>query len=221
MIRAEILRVFGYAVSTEQLWGTAYLLDFSRPIQDFLWKSFHDAHRIGAYWNHIPECEARMTCQVCGVTEDLAHILLKCKAPGQNEVWEATRELWRHKHPQWPELTVGTLLGCGLARFQSTRNAAGIQRLYRILISESMFVIWKLRNERVIHRAGAELPLQEILNKWNQAILNRFEIDRVLANRPRHGKRASLDPNRVIETWSAVLVNEDNLPKEWSPNMPT
>ena len=84
-----------------------------------------------------------------------------------------------------------------------------------------MFVIWKLRNERVIHRAGAELPLQEILNKWNQAILNRFEIDRVLANRPRHGKRASLDPNRVIETWSAVLVNEDNLPKEWSPNMPT
>ncbi|KAJ7218405.1 hypothetical protein GGX14DRAFT_356916 [Mycena pura] len=202
-------------VTPDQIWHTVNNLDFSRPVREFLWKSLHDAHRIGSYWKHIPECGDREYCETCGVPEDLAHVLLECTAPGQKEVWVATEELWRKKASHWPALSLGSLLGCGLARFPQEAVPAGCERLYRILISESMFVIWKLRNERVIDPTVTVHSLPEILNKWNAAISGRFEIDRVLANRPRKGKQASLNPIRVIDTWSSVLASGSNLGADW------
>ncbi|KAJ7211764.1 hypothetical protein GGX14DRAFT_333918, partial [Mycena pura] len=76
-------------------------------------------------------------------------------------------------------------------------------------------VIWKLRNERVIDLNVATHSTAEILNKWNTAITDRFEVDRVLANRPKKGRLASLNPTRVIDTWSSVLANEGNLGADW------
>ncbi|KZT03820.1 uncharacterized protein LAESUDRAFT_658954, partial [Laetiporus sulphureus 93-53] len=49
----------------------------------------------------------------------------------------------------------GGLLGCALRSFSDDegRRRPGATRLYRILISESTYLIWNLRNERVIrHR---------------------------------------------------------------------
>ncbi|KAJ7185383.1 hypothetical protein C8R46DRAFT_820360, partial [Mycena filopes] len=58
-------------------------------------------------------------------------------------------DLWRKKHPSWPELSLGTILGCGLASFtdENGRPLPGATRLYHILISESLFLIWKIRND--------------------------------------------------------------------------
>ncbi|KAJ7206817.1 hypothetical protein GGX14DRAFT_567892 [Mycena pura] len=78
---------------------------------------------------------------MCGVTENLAHVLLECTAPGQQEIWAAAEELWKKKAGHWPELSLGSLPGCGLARFPKEAVPASCERLYRILISESMFVI--------------------------------------------------------------------------------
>jgi ribonuclease HI len=84
--------------------------------------------------------------------EDLAHILVGCRSPGQEIIWEAGRSLWLEKETQWPAVSLGTILSCGLADFRDERKKQkhGTQQLYRILMSESAYLIWKLRNDRVI-----------------------------------------------------------------------
>ncbi|KAJ6533708.1 hypothetical protein B0H19DRAFT_863506, partial [Mycena capillaripes] len=112
---------------------------------------------------------------------------------------------------------LGTILGCGLADFRDERGKMkrGTQRLYRILMSESAYQIWRLRNDRVIERDGEPASEEEILNKWKFTINQRLQMDKLLAIRPRKGKRPALAPLLVLETWSGTLDNEGSLPTDW------
>ncbi|KAJ7847038.1 hypothetical protein B0H13DRAFT_1550447, partial [Mycena leptocephala] len=107
------------------------------------------------------------------------HILLRCKRPGQSLVWSLAKDLWLKKHPSWPTLSMGIILGCGMASLsdENDRKLQGTSRLFRILISESAFTIWKIRNEIVIKRAGEPLPENAIHNKWLHAINQRLLFD--------------------------------------------
>ncbi|KAJ6554801.1 hypothetical protein B0H19DRAFT_1154530 [Mycena capillaripes] len=77
---------------------------------------------IGTYWTHIPECENRAVCQACEDVESLEHILLECECPGQKLLWKAAETLWLEREPEWPEVTLGTILGSGLADFRDERG---------------------------------------------------------------------------------------------------
>jgi ribonuclease HI len=172
---------------------------------------------VGRYWSHIPECGDRAKCKDCDIEEDLEHILIKCKSPGQETIWQAAKSLWSEREPCWPEVSLGTILGCGLATFRDDRGKLkhGTQRLYRILISESAYLIWLLRNERVISRDGAPATEEEIKNRWKSAINQRLQVDKTLANRPTRGKRPALAPKLVLDTWSNILDDERSLPADW------
>ncbi|KAJ7653868.1 hypothetical protein B0H17DRAFT_1146929 [Mycena rosella] len=185
-------------------------------VAQFLWKNLHNAHRVGSYWTHIPECEDRAMCSNCEVLEDMEHVLVNCECPGQKLIWEAAKSLWLEKQPRWPELSLGTILDCGLAEFRDGAGKVdrGTQRFYRILISESAYSIWLLRNDRVIKRDGEPATAEEIMNKWKFAINQRLQMDKLLANRPRKGKRPALAPKLVKETWSNTLNNEESLPAD-------
>lgn len=65
-------------------------------------------------------------------------------------MWLLAREFWTRKHPDWPDISMGLILGSGLATFKD--DAGNIQlalaRLYKILITESIYLIWKLRCDR-------------------------------------------------------------------------
>jgi ribonuclease HI len=65
---------------------------------------------------------------------------------------------------------MGEVLGCCLASFEaeSKTKPSGVNRLYRILISESVYLIWKIRCERVIGRDGEAHSETEIHNHWIQ-----------------------------------------------------
>ncbi|KAJ7708350.1 hypothetical protein B0H17DRAFT_1274165 [Mycena rosella] len=171
----------------------------------FLWKGLHNAHRIGKYWTHIPECEDRAMCKDCEVMEDLEHILVQCKSPGQEIIWKAAESLLLEKEPHWPEVSLGTILGCGLAEFRDDgdKPKRGTQRLYRILMSASAYLIWRLRNDR------APATEEEIINKWKYAVNQRLQVDRTLENRPSRGKRPALAPQLVLDTY------EQSLPTDW------
>ncbi|KAJ7691459.1 hypothetical protein B0H17DRAFT_1063200, partial [Mycena rosella] len=73
----------------------------------------NNAHRVGSYWTHIPECGDRAICGGCEVLEDMNHILTECECPGQELIWEAARSLWLEKQPRWPEVSLGSILGSG------------------------------------------------------------------------------------------------------------
>ncbi|KAJ7655883.1 hypothetical protein B0H17DRAFT_956270, partial [Mycena rosella] len=159
-VRSGIHQTYRQLPPPAQIWKSIRHKDFTRQIRNFLWKSMHNAHCIGKFWKHIPECEEKGICQFCpGETEDLEHILLTCQRPGRKMIWKLAEELWLKKNPTWPELSIGNILGCGLASFTGAdgKPFKGNERLYRILISESMCMIWKIRCDCVIGKAGEPL----------------------------------------------------------------
>ncbi|KAJ7756850.1 hypothetical protein DFH07DRAFT_820169 [Mycena maculata] len=68
-----------------------------------------------------------------------------CKVPNQER-------FWRLRYPSWPKLNWGLLLGCGLARFTSSKGKIipAMNRFFTIIVSTSMYLIWNLRNTRVL-----------------------------------------------------------------------
>ncbi|KAJ6453427.1 hypothetical protein C8R47DRAFT_929604, partial [Mycena vitilis] len=152
MVRLAASDTFGRQVSDADIWHAVSAKDILPRTSQFLWKGLHDAHRIGIYWTHLPGFEDRAMCSECGALEDLEHILVGFESPGQKMIWKAAKNLWQEKEAIWPEVSLGTILGCGLAEFRDEEGKVkrGTQRLYRILMSESAYLIWKLRNDRVI-----------------------------------------------------------------------
>jgi ribonuclease HI len=101
-VREDVAATFGRYVTDTDIWKAAAVKDILPQTSQFLWKGLHNAHRIGKYWNHIPECEDHATCKDCDVLEDLEHILLRCASPGQEIVWQAAESLRREKESHWP-----------------------------------------------------------------------------------------------------------------------
>jgi ribonuclease HI len=172
---------------------------------------------LGSIGSTSPSAKIAPHVKTCDETEDLAHILVGCKSPGQDIIWKAAESLWLEKETKWPAVSLGTILGCGLAEFRDEKGKMkrGAQRLYRILMSESAYLIWKIRNDRVISRDGEPATEDEIVNKWKYTINLRLQVDRTLANRPINGKRPALAPQLVLATWSDTLDDEQSLPAYW------
>ncbi|KAJ6541601.1 hypothetical protein B0H19DRAFT_958216, partial [Mycena capillaripes] len=216
-VQAAMQQNFNRLPLPAEIWKSIRHKDFTRQTRNFLWKSIHGAHRIGEFWKHIPDCEQWGICQYCEETEDLEHILLKCKRPGQELIWKLTRDLWLRKHSRWPDLSLGNILGCGLASFCDNDGnfLPGTLRLYRILISESIFLIWKARNDIVIQGGGKPLSSAEIHNRWVFRINQCLGRDCTLSNQVRYDKQISVKPTLVLQTWRLTLQDEDKLPENW------
>ncbi|KAF8164276.1 hypothetical protein K438DRAFT_1477670, partial [Mycena galopus ATCC 62051] len=216
-VRESLKRSQGRLYSDKDIWRSIRNKDFLPRTAQFLWRAMHNAHRVGDYWRYIPECEDRATCHECGEVEDLEHILISCDSPGAKLIWKAAETLWLEKETAWPEITLGGILGCGLAQFKDDTGKPnhGARRLYRILVSESAYAIWLLRNERVIARAGSPLTEAEVINKWICRLNLRLQQDILLANRSARKNRPHLAPTLVKETWSGTLDDEVKLPTNW------
>ncbi|KAJ7864066.1 RnaseH-domain-containing protein [Mycena leptocephala] len=210
IVQEAVKNIFSFHPKSPATWKSIRHKDIGRNIRNVLWKSMHGAHRVGKYWTNIPECEDRANCVHCGEVESLEHILLECPSPGQNEIWRLAEELWTKKHPDWSTVSMGSILGSGLARF---KDAAGkpqpaLARLYKILMTESAHIIWKLRCDSVIGRGGTPPSANEVHNRW-------LKIDRILTNKLKYGKQHALAPSLVLETWGGTLLGEDELPDDW------
>ncbi|KAJ6566264.1 hypothetical protein B0H19DRAFT_940693 [Mycena capillaripes] len=212
-VREKIGESYDKYVSDEDIWTSTRSRDILPRAAQFLWKSIHNAHKIGHYWSHIPECEDRDTCSECEIEESLEHILMDCQSLGQEIIWKAAETVWAGKRRDWPEVSLGGVLGCGLAVFRDEqgRKDEGAERLYRILISEAAYLIWKIRNDRVIKRDGEPVPEAEIINKWKFNIEHRRQVDLTLARRPPKDGRPTLAPQLVWDTWAGT----PDLPSNW------
>ena len=185
--------------------------DVSRSIRFFLWMLIHDGYKVGRYWERIPGHEFKGTCSRCGIAESMKHILTECELPGQEEVWELASEIWHKKTGEdLPKPTTGQVMACAAIK----RRDAGTTRFFRILVSESAHLIWRLRCERVIQQKPPA-SLREIQNRWLRSINNRLGIDCALVNEKKYGKKA-VKKSLVLKTWSKVLQNENILPTDWT-----
>ncbi|KAJ6619315.1 hypothetical protein B0H10DRAFT_2026894 [Mycena sp. CBHHK59/15] len=82
---------------------------------------------------------------------------------------------------------MGEIMVCGLI----SKGDKGTTRLFQIIVSESAHLIWRLRNERVIQEKDAASD-REIQNRWRKAVNSRLNLDCVLTNDGKYGKKASL-----------------------------
>ncbi|EPS93199.1 hypothetical protein FOMPIDRAFT_1136670 [Fomitopsis schrenkii] len=217
--QAHITEISADKPPAREIWLNLRHRDIRPTVADFLWKTMHDAHRCGAFWTKIPRYEDRGTCQVCHVEDSIGHILTQCQAPGQSIIWRLTEKLWRRKNLAWPGVTLEAILSAPLRTWTKDgekKKQEGATRLWRILLTESAFLIWKIRCERVIGHDDDENwthTRKEIENRWMAAITARMRAD-VTSTHWRNGSLA-VKKSRVHSTWHDVLEGAERLPEDW------
>ena len=154
------------------IWRGIRHTDLPKNTRNFLWKALHNGFKIGDHWCNIPNFEHRQRCALCGETETMEHILFECEnSPSRKVIWPLAEKLGRLRESSWLEVQMGTVLGAPLIKFKGRNGKPqqGRSRLLAILLTESAYLIWKLRCEWVITRSADESKLHlatEIHNKW-------------------------------------------------------
>ncbi|KAH7107122.1 hypothetical protein BKA62DRAFT_611434 [Auriculariales sp. MPI-PUGE-AT-0066] len=190
--------------------------DLHRLTREFLWRLAHGTQKVGPFWRNVKNLEHRATCLHCdGQTETMEHILLVCNAPGREIIWQETQRLWARSGLPWPDISLGAIIGCGLSHFtrRNGKRDAGAPRRFRILVSEAAFLVWRIRNERVIVNEGghAKYPtMEEIRRRWRATISRRICLDTQLLNRRRFGTRA-VNLGLFRGTWSRSCTRGQTL----------
>ena len=219
-------RIQAYAAETyltnptpNTIWKTTKHKDLTKKTREFIWECMHDAFKIGKFWRNIPNYEQRGTCSKCNVEESMEHILTECCAPEREQIWSLAHELWSKRSQSPIPSNYGALLGCCLANFRKPNGEPdkGLNWLFRILISESMYMIWKIRCERTIswnNDPTKSHSTLEIHNKWLQAINARLKMDSVQTNN-KIFKKKTIDPKIVLLTWEQCLKDNLHQTRNW------
>ncbi|KAJ7274618.1 hypothetical protein C8J57DRAFT_1062600 [Mycena rebaudengoi] len=218
-IKAEIQAAFGRTPTEGRIWRSMKSKDLSRTARYFFWMTTHDAYMVGTNCNRpnaSVELQERSECKHCRETETMEHILTHCEVPGRAQIWDLAERLWTKRNEGWPTLGIGNILGCCTAEFKTSdgKIKAGDARLYRIIISESAHLIWKLRCERLIQNEGRYPTDEEIRNRWVHAMNTRLDTDCRMTGK-KYGKKA-LPKDTVLRTWHGTLLNEEYLPDDWT-----
>ncbi|KAK0477707.1 ribonuclease H-like domain-containing protein [Armillaria luteobubalina] len=136
-----------------RLWSSICSKDTSRQVQGFLWKALQNTFKIGSFWEHLgPQYERRGECSHCKVTESMECILVDCNIEGQALLWQLARELWEECGNKWIPQTLGLALGSTLVQIKTKKGKVdrASTRLYHILMTETVHMIWKVRCQRCI-----------------------------------------------------------------------
>ncbi|EIW61243.1 RnaseH-domain-containing protein, partial [Trametes versicolor FP-101664 SS1] len=215
----SMLRDTGAEPTESAIWTLLRKDPVSRKARDFIWRAIHKGLRVGSFWSNIPGYEARARCPGCQTTESMQHILCECVLPGQDTAWAMARGLLEKKGVKLPRITLGIALGAHTYSVRNNLNEPlhGPTRLARLILTETAYLIWVLRCERVV---GDRAPLQDRLERryveqrWMQVVAKRFSLDRALTSKRTAGKQAIPAPT-VIATWSGTLQDEQALPNDW------
>ncbi|KAJ7052456.1 hypothetical protein C8F01DRAFT_1221839 [Mycena amicta] len=200
----------------EEIWLSTRSQDFLPSIQDFMWKTIHQTYKIGEQWLHIPSFEHWANCPTCHLPDSMAHALLECSAPGSHEVWALCKQLWELKTLEMPMVSLGLIVGIGLCHVkdENGKRLKGAERLLRILVSESAFIIWKLRCEQLMSPGGLPHSKMEVHNYWVAQMNKRLKLDQLASDASRFGAQAT-DKQVVLQTWEGVLMDNKHLPNDW------
>ena len=170
-IKLCVSQVNGNPPNNKQIWCSLRSKDLAKPLRVFLWKSMHNAYKIGSYWDKpsmSQELKKRSRCVHNGEIDSMDHILSKCSCPGQGLIWNLADALWKRKtgsalHRQ----DLFTIPRSPLMRIkdESGKTPPCLSRLYRIVLLEAAYLIWVLRCERVIRNNDSPYTPTEIINR--------------------------------------------------------
>ncbi|PPQ87541.1 hypothetical protein CVT26_010605, partial [Gymnopilus dilepis] len=148
-----VAEIANHQPTSVEVWNGIRRKEFGNRISTFLWKTIHGAYKCGEYWAHIPGYEERSMCHTCNTLDTVEHALLECRASGQEHIWRLAEQLWLRRGLPWIRPTLGTLLGCGLARFHpenEKKQLTGANRLYALVVATSFRLAWNLSRKHKI-----------------------------------------------------------------------
>ncbi|KAK7037502.1 hypothetical protein VNI00_010994 [Paramarasmius palmivorus] len=219
--KAQIEEIFGFTPDSKSIWRSIRHKDFSKKTQQFLWRIIHEAYMLADKWlrdNFSEELKERAYCTICsGKLETMEHILTECESTEQTLIWRLAEKTWvKKKGPEWFKPGIGGIAGAALAgniNARTRKMKKGESRLWRILITESAYLIWLLRCEREM-REDYKPPSKEIIvNRWEKAINDRLQLDRRMSHRKFETK--AISASMVKGTWKGILKGEKALPEDW------
>jgi len=82
----------------QSIWLSLRKQEIQTKIRQFLYKAMHGTQKIGKYWAPIATHTYCKHCQTCSLTEDMDHILIKCREPTVRIIWTLTEEAWPTEH---------------------------------------------------------------------------------------------------------------------------
>jgi hypothetical protein len=221
--RAALATQTGEIETDETLWKGTRNPTIRIRIRQFLYKAMHSTQKIGDHWRSIPRYQHRQLCRTCNTVESMEHILINCEEIAVRTIWELAKNFWPYEDTPWPDISIGTILGCGSIkapraiqdqdRDRTPHQGKGPTRLLQILISESGHLIWILRCERAIQ--GKNISETEAKARWHKAINRRLTEDKITATKIRPDKRTI---RKVRFTWEAALRKSQVLPDRWLHN---
>ncbi|KAJ6564352.1 hypothetical protein B0H19DRAFT_1285751 [Mycena capillaripes] len=175
--------------SIKQIWKGTRHKDISRSIRFFLWMLIHDGYKVGRHWSKISGSEHFGICNKCNVEESMNHILTECEENGQQQIWNLASHLWLQKTKQPLKPLIGEIMACGVTKKGTKPGTTdkATSRLYRILVSESAHLIWRLRNERRLQGKDTASE-REIYQRWKNALNIRLALDCHMTDKKRYKK---------------------------------
>ncbi|KAH9849295.1 hypothetical protein C2E23DRAFT_870812 [Lenzites betulinus] len=192
----------------QMMWTSLKNKNMTKECRQFWWKTLHDAFMVGRHWLRpsMPEpLKERATCKRCGVIETMEHILIECEEAGRREIWEEAERTWERTGKAWKPITWGSVMGAPTATIkgQDGERENDAEDLWKIIITESAYEIWKLRCERVIQKEGRSFNEEEVRNRWYALMNRRINLDRDAA--AQHLGRRALSKNKLARIWGPVL----------------
>jgi len=146
----------GLRPTTEQLTKGFRALGVPTRLRDRMRCIVNGKLKCGTFWSNIPGYEDRAYCSFCrkkglpDTIESEQHIWIDCENNGQSQAWETSRRIWRKTTDRsWPVISTGLIRGTTALSFKDGLSKDS-ERL-RILISMTIWSIWKSRNENTIN----------------------------------------------------------------------
>ncbi|EJD46004.1 hypothetical protein AURDEDRAFT_33739, partial [Auricularia subglabra TFB-10046 SS5] len=189
-IQSSVKAACDYMPTTRQIWESLNHKDIPKNVYAFLWKGIHGAHKVGDYFEKMPEpWKSKGRCPSCQITESMEHILFECPDSHHEIIWHLTQTILSRKEVEL-EINIGLVWGCACIRLPHD----GSERLARILIAESAFLIWKLRCEKWVGHAGDpdwRLSASQAGERWKSMLGTRAARDARLQDSRRYGDRST------------------------------
>src|SRR5882724_9852704 len=181
----DALEESGSLRPTEQkLWKDLKYSKIGKNIGDWFWKLIHNRLRSGGYWKNVPSYEVRAYCKYFQNLETMDHILFSCTIEGREQIWEMAEKLYElpmkvNNRLSWTipsEVLLRGLNSLKLRNANGKYNKQATER-YKLIVSETAWLLWKCRNKRVI--CQKEIQPSQIKGRWKAKMNDRIKIEYV------------------------------------------
>lgn len=115
--------MIGKQETDKMIWKDSQSSNMRMNVCQFIYKALHNTHKIGQYWESIPQYKHRARCDACSYpNEDLEHILTDYEYLSRQQIWDLAKEIWPHCIADWPTIKLSLVTRLGSLTIKHPEN---------------------------------------------------------------------------------------------------